>query len=478
MKRQLIIGLVLVLLIGVCFGTYFGIDHYQTQKEKKAAEEAAALQLSSFTSDDVTKLVLHTPELDYTIDKDDDSKWQVAEGSTLHINTYYIDALCTYGCGVTATKDLGAAGEKQLETYGLSDPVSIAYYTDDADKPVKTLYVGKQNPTNTSFYMMQDDDDHVYLVDSDTAGYLYVTKTQLRYRYLLDDLSSSFTALTLKRGDETVYTFQDMDGNSDWQLTEPLSTPIGADNSKLSNLFNNITELEADDFGDSDVTADKYASYGFDKPAYTFQLTQANGDTTTLLVKEFDPSVSSYVDCLRVESNEILKMDSNYLSFLEDNASDYMLSTVYKVNLTDISAFTVQYHGSFNDTTLDIDRSFTADSDSETYSCDGKQITSADTELLESFQTFYTALSNLSYESLDTAADVPTDTDPALHLTYTMKDGSTHTMDLVKKDDTTYWAFIDGTFTHAVVRQRALSGEDKVLVAYTAMEKLLDAAAA
>ena len=45
MKRQLIIGLVLVLLIGVCFGTYFGIDHYQTQKEKKAAEEAAALQL-------------------------------------------------------------------------------------------------------------------------------------------------------------------------------------------------------------------------------------------------------------------------------------------------------------------------------------------------------------------------------------------------------------------------------------------------
>lgn len=35
MKRQLIIGLVLVLLIGVCFGTYFGIDHYQTQKERR-----------------------------------------------------------------------------------------------------------------------------------------------------------------------------------------------------------------------------------------------------------------------------------------------------------------------------------------------------------------------------------------------------------------------------------------------------------
>ena len=56
MKRQLIIGLILVLLIGVCFSAYFGVDYYQTQKEEKAAEEAAALQLSSFDSDAVTKL--------------------------------------------------------------------------------------------------------------------------------------------------------------------------------------------------------------------------------------------------------------------------------------------------------------------------------------------------------------------------------------------------------------------------------------
>ena len=179
MKRQLIIGLILVLLIGVCFGAYFGVDYYQTQKEEKAAEEAAALQLSSFDSDAVTKLVIHTPELDYTIDKDDNSQWQVAEGDAMHIKTYYIDALCTYGCSLTATKDLGTADSDKLKTYGLSDPISITYYTSDADKPEKTLYIGGQNPTKSSFYVMQDDDDHVYLADANTAGYLYVTKTQI-----------------------------------------------------------------------------------------------------------------------------------------------------------------------------------------------------------------------------------------------------------------------------------------------------------
>ena len=44
---------------------------------------------------------------------------------------------------------------------------------------------------------MQDDDDHVYLADVNTAGYLYVTKTQMRYRYLMDDKSSDILKLTL-----------------------------------------------------------------------------------------------------------------------------------------------------------------------------------------------------------------------------------------------------------------------------------------
>jgi hypothetical protein len=318
----------------------------------------------------------------------------------------------------------------------------------------------------------------VYLADANTTGYLYVTKTQMRYRYLMDDKSSDILKLTLQRNGETVYTFEDTSGNSDYKLTEPLETPIAVNNANLSTLFTQLTELEADDFGDSDVTEDKYAEYGFDKPAYMFQFTQATGEVTTLLVQDFDPLTSSYVDCLHKETNEILKLDSSYLGFLQKNASDYMDDTVCYFSISEVSALTMQYHGSFNDKTIDIDDSFTFDDASTTYSCNGKSFNSDDTELTEAFKTFYTALSEISYESLDTSAQAPTDTEPALHLEYTMLDGSTHVVDLVKKDDTTYWAFIDGKFTHAVVRQRALSGEDKVLETYTAFQKLLESAAA
>ena len=56
MKRQLIIGLILVLLIGMCFGAYFGVDYYQTQKEEKAAEEAAASGTETPKENTVTKI--------------------------------------------------------------------------------------------------------------------------------------------------------------------------------------------------------------------------------------------------------------------------------------------------------------------------------------------------------------------------------------------------------------------------------------
>ena len=176
-----------------------------------------------------------------------------------------------------------------------------------------------------------------------------------------------------------------------------------------------------------------------------------------------------------METNEILIFDSSYLSFLQTDTTSYMVSNVYKQGIENVSGLTVQYHGSFNDKTVDINSSFTIDNANSSYTFDGTAITANDAA--EAFKTFYTAVSELSYESLEANTEIPADTDPALRLTYTLLDGSTHTVELVKRDDTTYWAFIDGTFTHAVVRQRALSGENKLLEAYTALQKAAASAA-
>ena len=184
MKRQLILGLVLVLLVIIAAGTYFFIDHFQQKQQQDAEQKAAALQLTSFNADNVTKLELHTTEQDYTIEIDDETKnWTVTNVKDLKINTYYITALCSYGSTLTAKEDLGTTDNETLAKYGLDDPVSITYDVDDTSY---TIYVGKQTSTGEYFYMMKGGSDHVYLVDANVAGYLDVTETQLRYRYVID----------------------------------------------------------------------------------------------------------------------------------------------------------------------------------------------------------------------------------------------------------------------------------------------------
>ena len=61
-----------------------------------------------------------------------------------------------------------------------------------------------------------------------------------------------------------------------------------------------------------------------------------------------------------------------------------------------------------------------------------------------------------------------------MSFTYTLTDGTVRTLSLYPKDDVTYYAFVDDTYTGMTVRRRSLSGNAGALTFY---EKLSDALA-
>ncbi len=473
MKRQLILGLVLVLLVIIAAGTYFFIDHFQQKQQQDAEQKAAALQLTSFNADNVTKLELHTTEQDYTIEIDDETKnWTVTNVKDLKINTYYITALCSYGSTLTAKEDLGTTDNETLAKYGLDDPVSITYDVDDTSY---TVYVGKQTSTGEYFYMMKGGSDHVYLVDANVAGYLDVTETQLRYRYVVQDSTSDFCRIMLQNGDDIVYDLSMEDGS--WVMMQPYQIPISLDSSKISSLVITIQQLEIDDFGDEGVTQADYAEYGFDDPGFVFEFEQVDGTKTTLLFEEYDPLVTSYVDCLNVETGEVLIFDSSYLSFLQADTDDYLMNTLYAPGIDTVTDMTIQYQGSYNDQTLDIETSFTIDSENATYACNGTDFSGSE-NAVAAFREFFNAASNLRYESIEKNAKEPiyTEEDVALRLTYTLHDETVHTVELVPYQENIYWAFIDGEFSRVTIRQKTLSNNGNLLDCYTTLMEAIASA--
>ena len=84
MKKQLILGLTLLLMVAIALGTYFFVDHYQNQKDAEESEKSAALQLTTFNSNDIIKLDLHTPELDYTVEPNDSAEWEAVNAIIQH----------------------------------------------------------------------------------------------------------------------------------------------------------------------------------------------------------------------------------------------------------------------------------------------------------------------------------------------------------------------------------------------------------
>ena len=85
MKKQLILGLTLLLMVAIALGTYFFVDHYQNQKDAEESEKSAALQLTTFNSNDIIKLDLHTPELDYTVEPNDSAEWEAINAADIRI---------------------------------------------------------------------------------------------------------------------------------------------------------------------------------------------------------------------------------------------------------------------------------------------------------------------------------------------------------------------------------------------------------
>lgn len=463
MKRQLILGLILLLLVLGAVAAYFLVDLIADKKEEKAAEEAAALQLGDFNSNDVTKLELHTPELDYIVEADDAGVWMVTN-EDVRINSYYISTLCTQGSILSADKDLGTVDDATLESYGLSDPISITYYTTDGT--VK-LSIGKQSPTKEYFYMMKEGSDHVYLVNADTAGYLYVTESQLRYRYAMLDQKSEICQVSLTHCGELLYDLNNSSG--DWEMTAPHNTPLRINNANLSALFVDLLELEADDFGDA---SEEIAA----EDGYVFQFTQENGDVTTLIFEEYDPMTVSMVNCLRKETGDVMVFDSSYITFLQSTAENFLLNALCSPDVNEVDELSIQYEGSFNDQTMSMDDTFTWDSEEGTYSRNGSAFSSP--EAVTAFQDFFTAATSLSFESIDVDGKLPADAEPSFTLTYHYTDGSSQEITLYRHDDKTYWACIDGVFTYALVRQRELSGDGRILEKYTELlEKIASSAA-
>lgn len=155
----------------------FGVGKFYKNQEEKESENKEATAITAFELKDYEKITAFnyiTNGTSITLTKDSDGKWHDSSDASVNISKDSVetDMLAKL---VSVTADEKIAKKDDISQYGftIDDNGNVIAETNtialtDEDNTTYTLYIGKENPYDTSkYYMMVEGDDNIYLVDSD-----------------------------------------------------------------------------------------------------------------------------------------------------------------------------------------------------------------------------------------------------------------------------------------------------------------------
>lgn len=171
MKKQMIqFGVIIVILV-IFIGGYFGISKYFSLKEEKEeAERIVALEIKDYEKVSGISYINNGETI--TLGKSE-GEWYNIDDSSVNLSENAIETgMLMQLAEVTASQIIDSP--KDLSDYGFTenDDGNIEGSTNtivivDADSNTHTLYIGDANPYDSSkYYMMVEGDDNVYVVDS------------------------------------------------------------------------------------------------------------------------------------------------------------------------------------------------------------------------------------------------------------------------------------------------------------------------
>lgn len=181
-KSQVITMIVLVVVLGLCIAGYFVGKQYFADKEKKdeAAKKTTVYKIDtskvlgvSYSYNGKTYSIINEKNI-----------WTNQDDKKMKLNQSDVSKM------VSALKDIKATTiikkPKDISQYGFEKtkdgikPATQEIYVKTSDGKTHDIYVGSANPYDqSSYYVMFDGDDNVYLVDYDTVGEFQKTVNEL-----------------------------------------------------------------------------------------------------------------------------------------------------------------------------------------------------------------------------------------------------------------------------------------------------------
>jgi hypothetical protein len=271
-KLFMLLG-ILVLLIAV----YAGLSIYNKKTAEREAAEAEAEQISLVEADELTALAYSdgTSEMDLRCE---DGTWSYGEDDEIPLDQDLVETIVSAVLDLTAVREIEEPDA--LADYGLEEPSYTITYTSEGEEDEVTLLVG--NATGEDYYMMIQDADSVYTIDSTLV---YSLTWDLADLVEYDTMPSVGSGNILKV-----------------DVTENGETTSYEDEDDLAELAGGWGTISLTDCADYHVTDDTLEEYGLDEAqriaatvTYTDSATEEEETCTVYIGKTDEDGTSQYV---------------------------------------------------------------------------------------------------------------------------------------------------------------------------------------
>lgn len=460
MKKQLILILSLILLVGLTAAILIFVNNAENERFAEEARLAEAKVLTSVNSNQIDRIEIDTKEEVYSAFLDETGIWSLENETDFEINTYYLNSVAAQLSALTASDIICPIAEANLADYGLDDPITITLY---AGEQPYTLNVGKLSATQEFYYVTMEGRDEIFGVSTEYADFLNISKNSLKSIYILRNSDSAVNSVTLEAHGETVYSIS-LNDEGIWTMQYPIETTDKLNAAEASSIVTVIRQMIVDKFGDENVSEDKLADYGFDDPEYVFTFTQENGESTTLLAKDYEEADGTFVELICVETGQIFFMESNYTSFLQAAPEELFIDRLYSCSINEIESIDIEWNDREN-------AKFTIDKENKKYTLNGVSIEDIGIAAVDLLDDFYRKLQAVNIDTFVKDSPVSDTSSPDISVTYNRIDGESINVSYYEVSEDTLAAYVNGEYSHFTLTKKNFTARDGV---YDYYDQLLD----
>lgn len=460
MKRFII---PIVALVVICIGSltaFFIVQNKQSELayESKLREEEYAL--FSFNSESINKVTFELDGDTYVAELDNsDDRWHFTSDVEFKARHSYVQNVCTYMCNLSAVKDYGTATEESKKAYSLENPVVIT--ASDGSNDYK-IYVGGSSPTGDYYYVMTENRDKIYAIESLYGTVLRTTRDLLKDRYLIPYSDSEIENIKIRTTNDEILEFSVNPENDTWLIPDKFSG-LTVSNTSVSSMVTVMMRLEAQNFFEENLT--DYSLYGFDNPDGELTVTGKDGTSVKRLFSYNGDPAAEYVYVLFEESGQVAAFNAYDSDFIEDTYIEFLLEYFCNFNRSTTTGFDFTFG--------DAVESFTFDSETDTVNRGDVSVNDKGDAAFTAFEHFFDSLCYMDIVKLDEKASPDTSNGSVLSVNFHKTDGTDMLVELYEADDEFFYIFINGEYSGALIDRGHIYGINSVESFYKAFTEAM-----